>query len=147
MISVVDELGRSRSATDHVNVNIYMFYLGLLVPPCTHTEGPRFPRPVALFTLNHRVFWSLVLGRRPSSRTVVPCPGPSSLVPDPRPSSWTLVPRPGPSSLVPDPRFGRSELITYFMLVVPMFIYLSQYVKNNELGHLTLAVQSANINK
>ena len=90
-----------------------MFYLGLLVLPCTHTEGPRSPRPVGLFTLNHRVF-------RPWSRTVVPRSGPSSLVPDRRPSFRTDVPRSGPSSLVPDrrpsfrtdvPRSGPSSLV------------------------------------
>ena len=78
---------------------------------------------------------SLVPGHRSSSRTLVPRPGPSSLVPDHRPSSQTLVPCPGPSSLVLDPfwhiysivRFGRSGLVTYFTLVVPIFIYLSQY--------------------
>ena len=75
----------------------YMFYLGLLVLPCTHKEGPRSPRPVGLFTLNHRVF-------RPFVGDCVPRPGPSSLVPDRRPSSRTVVPRPGPSSLVPDRR-------------------------------------------
>ena len=95
----------------------YMFYLGLLVPPCTLTEGPRSTQPVALFTLNYRVFCpfvgdvvprprpsSLVPDRRPSSRTVVPHPGLSSLVPDCCPSSWAVVPRPGPSSLVLDRR-------------------------------------------
>ena len=81
-----------------------MFYLGLLVLPCTHTEDPRSPRPVGLFTLNHRIFRPFVRDRRPSSRTVVPRPGPLSLVPDRCPSSRTLVPRPGPSSIVPDPR-------------------------------------------
>ena len=113
----------------------YMFYLGLLVLPCTHKEGPRSPRPVGLFTLNHRVF-------RPFVGDCVPRPGPSSLVPDRRPSSRTVVPRPGPSSLVPDHHpssfdpywhihskrsVGCSGLVPYFTLVVPMFIYLSQY--------------------
>ena len=97
-----------------------MFYLGLLVLPCTHTEGPHSPRPVGLFTLDHKVFRPLVGDRRPSSQTVVPRPGPSSLVPDRRPSSRTVVPRPGPSSLVPDrrpssrtvvPRPGPSSLV------------------------------------
>ena len=58
----------------------YMFYLGLLVLPCTHMEGPRSPQPVGLFTLNHRVFCFFVVDRHPSSQTVVPHPGPSSLV-------------------------------------------------------------------
>ena len=104
-----------------------MFYLGLLVLPCTHTEGPRSPRPVGLFTLNHRVFRPFVgdhrpfVGdHRPSFRTVVPRSGPSSLVPDRRPSFRTVVPRSGPSSLVPDrrpsfrtvvPRSGPSSLV------------------------------------
>ena len=52
----------------------YMFYLGLHVPPCTHTEGPRSTRPVALFTLNHRVFRPFVGDHCPSSRAVVPRP-------------------------------------------------------------------------
>ena len=51
-----------------------MFYLGLLVLPCTHTEGPRSPRPVGLFILNHRVFGPFVGDCRPSFRTVVPRP-------------------------------------------------------------------------
>ena len=100
----------------------YMFYLGLLVPLCTHMEGPRSPRPVSLFTLNYRVFRPFVGDRRPSSQTVVPRPGPSSLIPGRRPSSfdpfWHIYSR---------LRFGRSGLITYFTLVVPIFIYLSQY--------------------
>ena len=97
-----------------------MFYLGLLVLPCTHTKGPCSPRPVGLFTLNHRVFRPCVGDRCPLSWTVVPHPGPSSLIPDCRPSSRTVVPRPGPSSLVPDrrpssrtvvPRPGPSSLV------------------------------------
>ena len=107
----------------------YMFYLGLLVPLCTHTEGPHYPRPVLLFTLNHRVFCPLSRDRRPSSRTVVPRSRLSSLVPDRRPLSQTVVPRPGPSSFVlrrfwhfySRICFGRSGLVTYFTLVVPMF--------------------------
>ena len=83
----------------------YMFYPGLLVPPCTNTEGPCSPRPVTLFTLNHRVFrpfiWDLCL----SSRTFIPCPRPLSLVPGLRPSSQAFVPRPGPLSLVLQPIF------------------------------------------
>ena len=61
-----------------------MFYLGLLVLPCTHTEGPCSPRPVGLFILNHRIFLPFVGDRCLSS----------SLVPDRRPSSRTVVPRP-----------------------------------------------------
>ena len=112
----------------------YMFYLGLLVPPCTHTEGPRSPRPVTLFTLNYRVFV-------PSSRTFVRRPWSSSVIPGLRRLSRVFFCRPGSSSFVPglhsssfDPfshiysrvRFGRSGLITYFSLVVPNLIDLSQ---------------------
>ena len=81
-----------------------MFYLGLLLLPCTHTEGPRSPRLVGLFILNHRVFRPFVGDRGPSSRTVVPRPGPWSLVPDRGPWSRTVVPGHGPSSLVTDRR-------------------------------------------
>ena len=79
-----------------------MFYLGLLVLPCTHTEGPRSPRPVGLFTLNHRVFRPLVGDRRPSSQTVVPRPSAYLLLITGYfvPLLETVVPRPGPSSLV-----------------------------------------------
>ena len=55
----------------------YMFYLGLLVPSCTQMEGPRSPRSVELFTLNYRVFHPFIGDCRPSSRTIVPRPGPS----------------------------------------------------------------------
>ena len=81
-----------------------MFYLGLLVLPCTHTEGPRSPGPVGLFTLNHRVFRPFVGDCRPSFKTVIPRSGPSSFVPDPRPSFRTVVLRSGPSSFVLDRR-------------------------------------------
>ena len=88
-----------------------MFYLGLLVLQCTHTEGPRSPQPVGLFTLNHRVFCPFVGDRRPSSRTVAPRLGPSSLVPDRRPSSRTVAPRLGPSPLVSDRRPSSRTLV------------------------------------
>ena len=94
---------RSRYIYFHNGI-ITCSYLGLLILPCTHTEGPRSPRPVGLFTLNHRVFRTFVGDRRPSSRTVVPRPGPSLLISDRRPSSRTVVPRSRPSSLVPDRR-------------------------------------------
>ena len=95
----------------------YMFYFGY--------SSLRVPTRRVLVPLDQLHYLHLITGYFfPSLGTAVPRPRPSSLVPDPCPSSfdpfWHIYSR---------VRFGRSGLITYFTLVVPLFIYLSQYTQ------------------